>query len=226
MANAIAKFVDLPAAPLVDGKLDFEPVFRHTTAQYAHVIQTRRGDISRVGYDGAEPIEIMSVDVGKTPALMRSVALDFFPHLIPGKSIVLNQDYVFPFQPWVAMAMEMLSDFFVLEFEPPTECTTVHRLTRAITRADVEARLSEDFYKVENLNSLARAAARSVSPEVKLTMRAAQIHAYWQLGLKKTAQHVAGQMLTEHSLLAVNVDQSAKLTRLFDQIGVLHQLKR
>ena len=36
----------------------------------------------------------------------------FFPCLIPGRSVVLQQDYAFAFQPWIAITMEHLRDHF------------------------------------------------------------------------------------------------------------------
>lgn len=224
MATAIAKYGGLPTPLVKDGLLDFEPLFRHTIARYAEMIETRRGDISGIGYSDAEPIEILSIDVGKTPDLMRSVAINFFPRLIPGRSIVLNQDYVFPFQPWVAMAMEMLGEFFVLEFEPPTDCTTVHRLVRPISRQEVEVRLPKDYYNLSNIYTLTTATARAASASVKMTLRAAQVHAFWQLGRHRTAQFVAGQMLDEFNVVAGSGAMRSKLTRLFEQIGLKHLL--
>ena len=40
------------------------------------------------------------------------LARQFFPMLIPGRSIVIQQDYVHPTCPWLAVTMEYLAEYF------------------------------------------------------------------------------------------------------------------
>ena len=49
---------------------------------------------------------MLFVDIAKTWALNDVVIEQFFPRLIPGRSVVVQQDYAFAFRPWVAITME------------------------------------------------------------------------------------------------------------------------
>lgn len=220
MTNAIARFPTVKLPPPIAGKIDFEVLFRATTSQYSEMIQVRRGDIAAIGYQSGAPIEILSIDVGKSPELMRSVAIDFFPSLIAGHSILLHQDYMFPFQPWLHVAMELLSDFFVKEFDPPTETTVIHRLVKPITREDVESRLPIDYFTVDNLRLFDAAEAKATSAYNKVIVRSAQVHAYWLLGRQATARRVASEMMREHGMTASYVRETPVLVRLFEQMGM------
>jgi hypothetical protein len=59
-----------------------------------------------------DPIEILFIDAAKTPACMDFIARRLFPHLIPGRSIVIHQDYISATCPWIHLVMEHLRDSF------------------------------------------------------------------------------------------------------------------
>jgi hypothetical protein len=60
---------------------------------------------------GGYPIEILFIDLEKKWKLNKHVIANFFPHLFPG-SIVIQQDYVHFGEPWVALTMEYLEEYF------------------------------------------------------------------------------------------------------------------
>lgn len=223
MVRALREHSELQLPEAVDNRIDFEPVFRSQISAYAHLIDIRRGDISAVGYRDAAPIEALSIDVGKTPDLMLHVAREFMPRLVPEKSVVLNQDYIFAYQPWLHIAMELLSDCFVKEFDTPTGCTSLHRLVRPITAELVRERLGDvgtDYFKLENIRYIDAARQKASSPHNKLILRAAMIHAYWMLDRKRTAQALARHCLEEHNLSLADVSRIPPLARLFTQLGL------
>jgi hypothetical protein len=223
MVQAIRAYTDLVAPEAVNGRVDFEPTFRAQTAAYADLIDIRRGDILAQKYVDDLPIEVLSIDVGKTPDLMLHVVREFMPRLVPEKSIVLNQDYIFAYQPWLHVAMELLGDCFVKEFDTPTGCTSMHRLVRPITAALVRERLGDagcDYFTVENVRFIDAARQKASSPHNKLILRAAMIHAYWMLDRKRTAQALARNCLEEHNLAIADVACIPPLARLFTQLGV------
>ena len=89
---------------------DFEHHFRRNTQSIEEYLEIHKGDITKIGYTSDKPIEILSIDVAKTPALMHYVATEFYPKLIPGHSLVLHQDFLFPYQPWLHVAQYMLEE--------------------------------------------------------------------------------------------------------------------
>ncbi len=69
------------------------------------------GEIAEASW-GGEPIEILAIDAAKTAADADAMAEIFFPHLIPGRSIVVQQDYLHWKAPWIPLQMEGMADCF------------------------------------------------------------------------------------------------------------------
>lgn len=69
------------------------------------------GDLLQMRW-GSKPIEILHIDAAKSWDLNKWIVSKMFPALIPGKSIVLQQDYVHFNEYWVAITMEFFSDRF------------------------------------------------------------------------------------------------------------------
>jgi hypothetical protein len=95
-------------------------LYSHYIRGYEDLISVRVGDILRQTWDGL-PIEILFVDIAKTPAAWDHVVREFFPSLIPGESIVILQDYNFEHTgPWHQVVMEKLHDHFAYLVHTPT----------------------------------------------------------------------------------------------------------
>jgi hypothetical protein len=98
------------AESLASGE-SFRPVFDRYTDHVADLLRVHEGDLAKTGWRG-DPIEILFVDFAKGWGLNDFVVSDFFPALIPGRSLVVQQDFVFAWCPWVALTMEHLADYF------------------------------------------------------------------------------------------------------------------
>jgi hypothetical protein len=72
-----------------------------------HVVH--EGDIAEIGWTGG-PIEVLFLDVLKTWELNDAVVRDFFPSLVPGRSVVVHQDYGWGWQPWIPITVELIGD--------------------------------------------------------------------------------------------------------------------
>jgi predicted O-methyltransferase YrrM len=87
---------------------DMLHVFKEHIAPFAANITAYQGDVlesPRI----EEPIEILFVDVAKSPELNAHIIDGFFRKLIPGRSIIVQQDYLFYKNPWVIATMELLN---------------------------------------------------------------------------------------------------------------------
>lgn len=74
------------------------------------------GDLLRMNW-GDRPIEILMIDAAKAWPLNHFVVSRMFPRLIPGRSVVIQQDYMHYNEYWVAITMEHFSRHFEpLEF--------------------------------------------------------------------------------------------------------------
>jgi len=73
----------------------------------SHVVH--EGDIAEIGWTGG-PIDVLFLDVLKTWELNDAVVRDFFPSLVPGRSVVVHQDYGWGWHPWIPITVELMGD--------------------------------------------------------------------------------------------------------------------
>lgn len=109
----------MPDEPLPEADdADLLPVVRRHLAPWAGQVTLHVGDIGEKRWDGG-PIEVLSVDAAKGSAMADHIAEQFFPALVPGRSIVVQQDYLMAVQPWLCAQMVGLRDCFLpLAFVP------------------------------------------------------------------------------------------------------------
>lgn len=91
---------------------DILPLAQRLLAPWSDLVTLHPGEIEDNGWSGG-PIEILALDASKSTAAMDRMAESFFPSLIPGGALVIQQDYFHWRQPWVAVQMERLADHFI-----------------------------------------------------------------------------------------------------------------
>lgn len=102
----------LPAGlPAVENG-DALPLARALLAPWADRITLHKGEIERAGPWGGGPIELLVMDAAKTAAAADAQAVMFFPALIAGESVVVQQDYLHWRQPWLPAQMQLLEAYF------------------------------------------------------------------------------------------------------------------
>ena len=102
----LANFGDALPQPVVGAS--FRSAFDHNVAPWSQHIDVREGDAVAIGWTG-EPIEVLFLDMVKTWALNDLVLDQFLPCLIPGHSVIVQQDYLWGYGPWTHMVMELLA---------------------------------------------------------------------------------------------------------------------
>src|SRR5262249_44465583 len=55
-----------------------------------------------------EAIDVLFLDVLKTWELNDAVLRDFFPRLLPGRSVIVHQDYGSGWLPWIPISVELM----------------------------------------------------------------------------------------------------------------------
>ena len=113
-----AKFMPDEPPPEADDA-DLLPVVRRHLAPWAKQVTLHIGDIGEKRWTGG-PIEILSVDAAKGSAMADHIADQFFPALLPGRSILVQQDYLMAVQPWLCAQMVALRDQFLPLAHVPT----------------------------------------------------------------------------------------------------------
>lgn len=108
----------------------FAPVLLGNVAPYREVLEVRIGDLLEQFWDPQDPIKILFVDVAKTPLLNQHVFEQFFPCLVPGESLIVQQDFFFDRLPWIKVLMGYLADHF--EWLGQVGPSSVYRYVKAI----------------------------------------------------------------------------------------------
>jgi hypothetical protein len=128
----------MPDEPLPEADdADLLPVVRRHLAPWQDRVTLHVGDIGEKRWTG-EPIEILSVDAAKGAAMADHVAAEFFRALVPGRSIVVHQDYLMAVQPWLSAQMVRLRDCFLPLAHVP-RVGLVFLTVAEVTEADLAA---------------------------------------------------------------------------------------
>ena len=76
-----------------------------------HVVH--EGDITKLGWSGG-PIDVLFLDILKSWEINDAVLRDFFPSLVPGRSVIVHQDYGWGDTPWIPVTVELMRESLVL----------------------------------------------------------------------------------------------------------------
>lgn len=116
---------------------DIYPLAQLLLAPFSPPVLLHKGAIEAEHWTEG-PIEILCVDAAKTTLVADRIAEEFFPHLIPGRSVVIQQDYLHWKVPWIPAQMEWLSDCFTPVAVVPNN-TAAFLCTRVPGAADLAA---------------------------------------------------------------------------------------
>jgi hypothetical protein len=88
------------------------PLFDRNTAPYADLVEVHAGDVRSWPWKSG-PVEILFVDIAKHWTVCDWVTWQYFPSLIPGKSVVIQQDCLYHhWVGWLHVTMEFYADYF------------------------------------------------------------------------------------------------------------------
>lgn len=111
----IGKFLPSDFSP----KQSFRLLFDENIRDVADLVEVHAGDITSIPWNG-EPIEILFIDCAKYWTVCDFITCHFFKSLVPGHSIVIQQDYIWDcWNAWIHITMEYYADYFeVLTYTP------------------------------------------------------------------------------------------------------------
>ena len=145
----------------------FAPILRHFIEPVADLVDLHVGDILEEPVV-AEPIEILFLDVLKSPAIADFIVRSYFPKLIPGVSIVVQQDYFMPELPFI----KVLQEHFRARFDYCGEAgsSAIFRLREAITQEQADHFVDNKPDGETQLRLSSIAMQRSIDPYRRLFM--------------------------------------------------------
>lgn len=108
----------MPQEPLPEtDDADLLPVVQRHLAPWTGRVTLQVGDIAEMRWapeaGTGGPIEILSVDAAKGSAMADHIAAEFFPALVPGRGVLIQQDYLMSVQPWLCAQMVALRAAFL-----------------------------------------------------------------------------------------------------------------
>jgi cephalosporin hydroxylase len=152
----------------------FRPMFDRHVAEFAPLIEVHEGDITTETWP-ADPIEILFIDIAKHWSVCDWLTATLFPRLIPGRSIVVQQDYLLHhWNGWLHVTMEYFSDEFEMLCDTGSN-SVVFRLTKPFAPGRVREKLVERLSTADKAALMDCAIARFSGPQAEL-LRSAKAH--------------------------------------------------
>lgn len=115
----------------------FRDLYDAQVGLHSDLIVAIEGDFAALRWLGL-PIEILFVDLDKSPQLHAVFLREYYTKLIPGHSLVLLQDWYLSRHPWLHFGMEHLSEYFSLVDPLVPWCTRVFRLEKELPAEEIE----------------------------------------------------------------------------------------
>jgi hypothetical protein len=153
------------------------------------LVAVHAGDIRERAWSGA-PVETLFIDIAKDWSINDHVSREFFPALIPGCSVVIQQDYVHEWTPWLHITMELLGDTFTFIGSLPF-ASAVFVARRSIGRDELPRDLRRELSSADQVKLFDRSASRFRGGEREV-VECARVFLLNELGRHKEArEHLA-----------------------------------
>jgi hypothetical protein len=158
----------------------FLDAYKKRTAEYASRIEICAGDLTRIGWKDVNggDIEFLLVDAMKNWELTNAILRDFYPHLVPGESYVLQQDFAHYFTVWIHLIHWRLRDYFEFAHDIPNSSSVVFKNVNRIPAELLQKEYSFADFSSEDIDSAIDYSLSLVSDDKKANIEAARIMAY------------------------------------------------
>ena len=154
--------------------MSFESRFRENIATFSDLVAVHPGNVMKAPVPDA-PIEILFIDLAKHWTVNDYVVRAFFPKLVAGKSIVIQQDYLYEaWSGWLPVTMEYFSEYF--ELVDHTEKNSVVFLYKRPAPPEVFARDVIQGMSRAEIRTLADRAIARFEPEQQTILRRSRDH--------------------------------------------------
>lgn len=143
-------------------------VFMGQVAPYAEIVRAVPGDFLQATWNEG-PIDLLFVDVAKTEALNAHTVGMLFPSLVPGRSVIVQQDFHHCWHPAIHVAMEFLAEELIELDERIEHQSRLWLLDRPIPAEKIRRLAGRELGAAERLALLDRLVERS-SPRSRAMM--------------------------------------------------------
>ncbi len=162
----------------------FADLVRANVKPVLDLVDLRIGDIQETGKI-EQPIEILFLDVLKLPEINKFIVENYYSRLIPGRSIVIQQDYFYDLLPYVKTYQEYFEDYFTYVGEIGS--SGVFLCSKQIPQ-DATVGI-EELDSAEQLRLASVALQRSIDPARRFLMALSKVRLVRKLLGAKAAQN-------------------------------------
>jgi hypothetical protein len=116
---------------------DMFDIYEFQVGKYRELIRPHRGDFMFDRWDGSR-IDVLMVDMAKSPELNTRIMEQFFPCLVPGESLLVHQDFYFSWLSYIHISMQYLAHRFEIVDRLIPDCSRLFMLKDPITAGEFE----------------------------------------------------------------------------------------
>ncbi len=156
---------------------NFVAEFERRISKYSSRIEICAGDLVLVGWNG-KPVEFLLIDAMKTWDLANGIVRHFYPSLLPGKGMILHQDFAHHFAPWIHVLQWKFRDYFEFAEEVPHSQTLVFRLVKPLPTELLQAVYGFESFSDAEVDEAFEYAMKLVSAEKLPNVAAAKVMWY------------------------------------------------
>ncbi|MBV9157431.1 MAG: hypothetical protein JO097_14295 [Acidobacteriaceae bacterium] len=114
----------------------FRAIFERNVSNYADYISVQAGDI-QLAPAPSKAIAVLFLDILWSWDCTVFVGRNFYPRLEADHSLLVHQDFVYPFYPWVILSVGQLTDFFAFAYNVEYS-SVVFDVTKRIRERDID----------------------------------------------------------------------------------------
>jgi hypothetical protein len=138
-----------------EGKLkagdDFMHIFHQQTKRYGNQIIGIKEDLNKYIWNGGR-IEFLLIDAMKSWGLANRIIEQYYTHLIPGTSFILQQDFAHFYAYWIHLIQYRMRDHFEPIEDTIKNFSVAFKLIRPIPQHLLTSKLSLDDFTTEEIN--------------------------------------------------------------------------
>jgi hypothetical protein len=153
----------------------FLPLFEAQIAPWRTAVVAHPGDLRTLGWPSGEPIELLFNDAAKSWELTCAIARNFYPALLPGRALLVEQDFCHYFTPWVHLIQERLRDFVEPVHSIPYSGSLVFRVVKPIPADLIGPDLGFSDFPAEEVERAFTRSLGLVAPPMRPDVWAARV---------------------------------------------------
>jgi hypothetical protein len=155
--------------------------YQQQTLPWEKHIFCHPGDINQLGWPGGK-IEFLFVDAMKSWELTDSIICSFFPSLVPGHSVIVQQDFSHYYTYWIHLIMYRFREYFEAVYDVPHSASLAFKYKKQIPDEELKKTYSLASFDTDEINAAFSYSASLVAPEKSAIILLAKIRAMTDFG--------------------------------------------